>query len=95
MNKKRIESLVEILKTAVKELEQEMNSTPVVLGGYPSPAPDAIDRLDLNRNDHITFPSSNSVNERFTKPKYKVDYSDVVRYYADDYDCNGAGDAWD
>lgn len=95
MNENRIKSLVETLKTTIKELEQEMKPAVVVLGGYPTPARDAIDRLDLNRNEHMTFPSANSVDRSFAQPKYKVDYSDVVRYYADEYDCNGAGDAWD
>jgi hypothetical protein len=95
MNENRIKSLVEILKTTIKELEQEMNPAVVVLGGYPTPPRDAIDRLDLNRSDHITFPSANSVDRSFAEPRYEVDYSDVVRYYASDYDSNGAGDAWD
>ena len=89
MNKDRIKSLVEILKTTVKELEQEMTDTPVVLGGSASPPRDAIDRLDLSRNEHMTFPSGNSVDKDHIEPsKYKVNYSDILSFYNNDSHLN-------
>ena len=61
MNEKRIESLVKILKTTLRELEDEIQPDP------------------------FTYPSVDTTEE---ESKFKVDYSDVLTYYAADYDGN-------
>ena len=58
MNEKRIESLVKILKTTLRELEDEIKVDPFT---YPTPED--------------------------SKPR-DVDYSDILTYYAADYNGN-------
>ena len=60
MNERQIKSLVGILKTTVKALEDELETNP---------------HVDTNQ--------------------FKVDYSDILTYYAEDYDYNRTGDSWD
>ena len=60
MNERQIKSLVDILKTTVTALEDEIGSNSFV-------------------DTH----------------QFKVDYSDVLTYYAEDYDYTRTDDSWD
>ena len=60
MNERQIKSLVGILKTTVKALEDELQT-----------------------------------NHHRDEPQFKVDYSDILTYYARDYDDNGESTLWD